>query len=304
MPYWVRKNMKRNWQTLALLGAIAIGVALPRLSGLAFLVRPLMMTMLFLAFLRLRLENVRFRRSHFLLLLASFAVAALSFLCLEPFDAELALAAFLIALTPTGTASPVMTGMIGGDPAYPAIMVLLTSLVQPVVISAVLPFLQAGRGIHGVADLIVPLVSTILIPFAAAAAVRLLLPAVKEGLGKHPLLSFGFWIVALVIVSATASDFILRSNAPALRIVEVGLLSFALCAVQFSLGRLIGGAKHRIEASQALGQKNTVFTIWVALNFINPFVALGPASYILWHNLWNARQIHKRSKELGAQEPA
>jgi hypothetical protein len=49
------------------------------------------------------------------------------------------------------------------------------------------------------------------------------------------------------------------------------------------------------EASQSLGQKNTTFTIYLALTFANPLVALGPTCYVLWHSLWNSWQLHPQA---------
>ena len=69
-----------------------------------------------------------------------------------------------------------------------------------------------------------------------------------------------------------------------------------VCAANFALGRVIGGREFGREASQALGQKNTTFTIWLALTYASPLVALGPTCYVLWHNLWNSWQLHQAGK--------
>ena len=65
----------------------------------------------------------------------------------------------------------------------------------------------------------------------------------------------------------------------------------------FSLGYLIGRPDFSREASQALGQKNTTFTIYLALTYANPLVALGPTCYVLWHNLWNSWQLQRASRQ-------
>jgi hypothetical protein len=52
---------------------------------------------------------------------------------------------------------------------------------------------------------------------------------------------------------------------------------------------VIGAAK----AAQALGQKNNSFVIWIALTFSNPLVAMRPAFYILYHNIYNSWQIYR-----------
>ena len=50
------------------------------------------------------------------------------------------------------------------------------------------------------------------------------------------------------------------------------------------------------EGSQCLGQKNTTFTIYLALAYTSPVVALGPTFYVLWHNLWNSWQLHRAAR--------
>ena len=64
----------------------------------------------------------------------------------------------------------------------------------------------------------------------------------------------------------------------------------------FALGRWIGGREFPAEASQALGQKNTTFTIYLALTYASPLVALGPTFYVVWHNLWNSWQLHRAGR--------
>jgi BASS family bile acid:Na+ symporter len=56
---------------------------------------------------------------------------------------------------------------------------------------------------------------------------------------------------------------------------------------------VLGGREYPREASQSLGQKNTTLTIYLALAYANPLVALGPTCYVIWHNLWNSWQLHR-----------
>ena len=73
----------------------------------------------------------------------------------------------------------------------------------------------------------------------------------------------------------------------------IALVSFLLCAVNFTLGKMLGGKEFSRESSQTLGQKNTTLTIFLALSFGTPESALGPVFYVLWHNLWNAFQMFR-----------
>jgi len=109
--------------------------------------------------------------------------------------------------------------------------------------------------------------------------------------------SFSFWLLALLISSAKASDFLRNDiSASATAVIPIALVSLLLCAVNFSVGAILGGERFRQESSQSLGQKNNAFVIWVALTFINPLVAMGPTFYILYHNLYNSWQIYRFEK--------
>jgi BASS family bile acid:Na+ symporter len=73
----------------------------------------------------------------------------------------------------------------------------------------------------------------------------------------------------------------------------IAFVSLVICIVNFGLGALLGGREHWQEASQALGQKNLSFVIWIALTFVNPLVAMGPMFYILYHHSYNSWLIYQ-----------
>jgi BASS family bile acid:Na+ symporter len=97
----------------------------------------------------------------------------------------------------------------------------------------------------------------------------------------------------MFLITANASRF-LRDHAetPHLVLAQLAGISLLICVANFALGRWIGGKEFGREASQSLGQKNTAFTIYLALAYASPVVALGPTCYVIWHNLWNSWQLH------------
>ena len=71
--------------------------------------------------------------------------------------------------------------------------------------------------------------------------------------------------------------------------------------MQFWAGKKIGAAYGcKISAGQALGQKNTVFGIWMGYTFLDPVVSVSGGFYSLWHNCFNSWQLYRRRKELEA----
>ncbi len=72
------------------------------------------------------------------------------------------------------------------------------------------------------------------------------------------------------------------------------LVSLVCCALQFWAGRRIGRRYNdAITAGQALGQKNTVFIIWLGYTFFTPVTAVIGGFYSIWHNIVNTRQLYR-----------
>ena len=73
------------------------------------------------------------------------------------------------------------------------------------------------------------------------------------------------------------------------------LVSLILCALGYAIGYLLGGKRFQLEASSSLGQKHAMLTIWISLTYLNPFIAMGPTFYILYHHIMNAWLIIRHS---------
>lgn len=50
-------------------------------------------------------------------------------------------------------------------------------------------------------------------------------------------------------------------------------------------------------AGQAMGQKNTIFLIWMALTFMTPETAIVGGLYSVWHNLYNSWQLYRAARQ-------
>ena len=131
-------------------------------------------------------------------------------------------------------------------------------------------------------------------PLVLAWLIRRLHPAAARWPQHLGNLTFSAWVTAIFLITANASEFLHhQTQLSSTVLVEVAAVSLLICVVNFTVGRLIGGREFPREASQALGQKNTTFTIYLAMTYANPLIALGPTFYVLWHNLWNSWQLHR-----------
>jgi len=286
-------------RTLSILLSLGVGALLPQAHVAVWLVRYLIMTMLFLVFLQTRFSRDSLHRSHLLLLAANlgmgFAAFGLGHLL---YGREIALALFFAGITPTATAAPVIVGFLRGRVDYAIAAFLLTNLGISALLPLLLP-LVLGKATPDVFARVSGTVALVVfVPMAAAWLLRAVHPAASAWPKKLSNVSFGIWVTAMFLITANASQF-LRSQAglPSWLLFAIAGLSALVCACNFALGRWVGGQEFSREASQCLGQKNTAFTIYMAMTYASPLIALGPTFYVLWHNLWNSWQIHRLGKQ-------
>ena len=137
----------------------------------------------------------------------------------------------------------------------------------------------------------------VFLPMAVAWLVRTVHAPAATWPGKLRNVSFGMWVTAMFLITSNASDFLhAHADTPHVLLAKIALTTLTVCVVNFALGAVIGGRELRREASQSLGQKNTTFTIYLALAYASPVVALGPTCYVIWHNLWNSWQLHRAGR--------
>ncbi len=282
-------------RTLAILTAIVLGALLPQAYVAAWLIRWLVITMLFVVFLQTRVTRDAFHRTHAYLLAANLAIGAATWAAGYFIGGrDLALAAFFCGITPTATAAPVITGFLGGRVAFVVAAVLLSNLIIAALLPLMLPIVLGRPTPEAFGQVTTSVATVMFAPLLLAWLVRKLHPPAAAWPKKLGNLTFALWVTAIFLITANASHFFrTQIGLPRTLVAEVALASLVVCAASFSLGRLIGGRAFPREASQSLGQKNTTFTIYLALTYANPLVALGPTFYVLWHNLWNSWQLHR-----------
>ena len=125
-----------------------------------------------------------------------------------------------------------------------------------------------------------------------AAICRKFFPKSKNWPLKYSLLSLAVWSFQLFILSAIARQHFIDQpdESPSLVLAIVGI-ALIISILNFTLGKLVAPKRFKRECGQLLGQKNTTLSIYLALYFVHPLVALGPTFYILFHNAWNAYQM-------------
>lgn len=290
-------------RTTAILFAFTAGALFPQAHAASFLVRWLIMTMLFLVFLQTRFSRDSLRTSHLFLLLANIGMGFAGFgLGWLLGGRDLALALFFTGITPTATAAAVIVSFLKGRVDYVVAAFLLTNLVIAALFPLLLPLVMGQATPDVFTRVLEGVLIVVFLPMLLALLVRRVHPDSIQWPARLRNISFGLWLSAMFLIMANASDFLRsQSNIPHATLWLMGSASLFLCACNFALGRLIGGREFAREASQSLGQKNTAFTIYLAMTYASPLVALGPTFYVIWHNLWNSLQLHRART---ATEPA
>jgi BASS family bile acid:Na+ symporter len=286
---------------LGLLLAMMFGALVPQAHRFTFLIQYFLVIMLFFAFLDIEFKPEKFQKSVLWILLANAAVAFSSYLLLVPFDLTLALSAFMTAIAPTAIAAPVIIGFLHREVEYVVAAVLITNISSAVIVPLALPSLLGAEVQISVWEVLQPVLVVMFVPLILARLVPLLPHRAQATIRKGKTLSFPIWLVNLFIISANASNFLRSDNSNStVTLIAIALLSLLICVLNFSLGALLGGRHYWQEASQALGQKNLSFVIWIALTFINPLVAMGPMFYIVYHHMYNSWSIYQFEKRRNA----
>jgi BASS family bile acid:Na+ symporter len=294
-------QLKSVWKTqgkgFSLLLTMALGALLPQFHTLSFLIQYLLMVMLFFAFLDIEFKPRTFQKSVIWVLLANVAVAFISYAVFAQLDIMLALSAFMTAIAPTAIAAPVITGFIQKEVEYVVTAVLITNISSAVIVPLTLPFLLGAEVQISIWEVLQPVLVVMFVPLILARLASHLPSSTQEFIRVGRSFSFPIWLVNLFIISANASNFLRNENTDsAFTLITIALVSLVICIVNFGVGALLGGRRHWQEASQALGQKNLSFVIWIALTFINPLVAMGPVFYIAYHHLYNSWSIYQFEK--------
>jgi len=211
-------------------------------------------------------------------------------------------AAVLCIICPTASACAVVTGKLGGSMAGVVTYTIMINLLVAVLVPLFVPLIYPDSGIaFGVAmvKILSKVFPLLILPCICAWLVRYMLPTFHHWLTEFTYLSFYIWTFSLTLAIMMSTRAIMNSGCGLGIIGGISLASLICCAFQFWAGKTIGsryGA--RISAGQAMGQKNTVFAIWMGYTFLDPVVSVAGGTYSICHNIFNSWQLYRRRKYL------
>jgi BASS family bile acid:Na+ symporter len=269
-------------------------------NGIKIVQPALIFSMLYLSFCKIDFKQLRLRPWHGYLLLVQIGIMGLlsTLLHFLPHNnwfilLECSLACFIC---PTATASVVIVEKLKGNPATLLMYNILINLSVAVTVPIFIPlFVQNEVGFLETFTSIVKQVCPVLmIPLILARLTNRFLPTLRDKIRKAKDLAFYLWMVALALAMATASRAFAHTDIDALTVLGIMAITAFTCLLQFFIGRKIGKPfGDSISAGQALGQKNTVFVIWLAYTFMDPICAVAGGFYSIWHNTVNSIQLYR-----------
>ena len=265
----------------------------------------LLFLMLFVAFCKIKPTDLKPHRWHLWLLLTQcllFAAACAALWLYPSTGLRVIIEGFMLAIIcPTATACAVVTQKLGGDSAATTSYTIIINMVVALLCPLLLPVAQPQEGltffpafmviIHKVFPLLI-------VPLFLAWFVRYLMPSFHKRIVATKDLAFYMWAVSLAIAIAVTCKALAHSHESMWNVGGIAVVTLVACLFQFSFGKWIGSHYgKRMEAGQALGQKNTVFIIWLGYTFLSPITAAAGGFYSVWHNLVNSWQLYKKRKE-------
>lgn len=264
----------------------------------------LIFTMLFLTFLSIGPRDLHLRKWHLWHSLIQIALFGCLTLLLTYFaDGAWRLileSAMLCLLCPTATAAAVVTRKLDGNPADITTYTIIINIAIAIAAPALLPIAHPHEGLTFFPTfcvIISKVFPLLILPLVAAWLIRQFAPKIADVLRSYKDLPFYLWAVALAIAIAVTVKAIVHSQVPVGILLAMGVATIACCLLQFYLGKKIGSHYgESIEGGQALGQKNTVFIIWLGYTFLSPVTAVAGGLYSVWHNVFNSYQLYKKQK--------
>lgn len=275
------------------------------LSVIEVLQPVLLFIMLFVAFCKIKPTDLKPHRWHLWLLLTQclLFIAACLFLWAYPTSgARVIVEGFMLAIIcPTATACAVVTQKLGGDSAATTSYTIIINLVVALLCPLLLPVAHPQPGLTFLPAFMViinKVFPLLIVPLFLAWFVRYLMPSFHKRIVATKDLAFYMWAVSLAIAIAVTCKALAHSHESLWNVGGIAVVTLVACLFQFTFGKWIGSHYgKRMEAGQALGQKNTVFIIWLGYTFLSPITAAAGGFYSVWHNLVNSWQLYKKRKE-------
>ena len=283
-----------------------------RLGPVLDVLMPVMVFLtLLITFCKVDFHQMRLHRWHLGVLAAQLLLVALNigiifYVEADPQQKLLWEAVLTCIIGPSAAAAPVVVGKLGGNISTMTTYTLISAFLSALLIPVVFPLLEQTVHVDFLKALLIILEKVsmvLLLPLALGWLIQHYVEPLRRWVVSQPNLSFYSWAVSLSITTGITVKNIVHSQSSVLLLLLIAVATLVLCFVQFIIGRGIGrwlGERQRVgngtsgievNAGQALFQKNTGLSIWVAYMYLSPVASIGAGCYVLWQNIINSIEI-------------
>ncbi len=287
---------------LMVLSFIVGGIFHAEISSFGWLLPIGITVMLSITFLGLDVEQLRLRRMHIAVLLSLQVVWVLAWLAAKALgNAALAESVYYCGAAPIASAAPIIVHLLRGNVGFITTAMVLSQIVFGVLTPFVLPVIVHSPDLSytELMLMVAKQIGLVLgVPAAAAAILRQIYPPCKQWSTRLKDVSLGIWNLNLIVVSAIGTQRIMQMDYSLMDMLPMVLGAMVVCAVGFLAGYRLGYPELKRECSQALGQKNTILTLYIAgQSYATPLAYIGPVCYVFCHNMANAIQLSLAARE-------
>lgn len=262
----------------------------------------LIFLMLFFSYVKIQLNNMRFRTFHFILLAIQILGSIGIYLLLRPLSEQIAQGASICIMAPTATAAIVVGGMLGANTAMMASYTMFCNFAIALMAPIFFSYVGVQTDWHfweSFGTICLKVIPILIFPFLTALFMRKTAPRFTKKIAAVKNLSFYLWLIALMIITGRIVVIIQGQETSHYHIdfILAGI-SLVICLCQFLLGRKIGSRYGEVvTGGQSLGQKNTILAIWMAQTYLDPVASIAPATYVLWQNIVNSYQLWRKERK-------
>ena len=255
---------------------------------------------LLITFCKVDFHQMRLHRWHLGVLLAQLLLVSLNIGIIfyvedDPQQKLLWEAVLTCIIGPSAAAAPVVVGKLGGNISTMTTYTLISAFLSALLIPVVFPLLEQTVHVDFLSALLIILEKVsmvLLLPLALGWLIQHYVEPLRRWVVSQPNLSFYSWAVSLSITTGITVKNIVHSQSSVSLLLLIAVSTLVLCFVQFAIGRGVGRwLGEKINAGQALFQKNTGLSIWVAYMYLSPVASIGAGCYVLWQNIINSLEI-------------
>ena len=304
---YLTQRLKKYNRSIVLPFAMAAAVLFhPYCSMVYFLAPYLVFTMLFMAYTAIDVMNMRISKLDLRRLLAQtiLVVGCYEVMKLCGLTKVLCDSVLVCILTPVAASVVVVSCALGASRETVTTFTILDNLYIALLAPALFTLMGRGDEMSYWASfwkILCRIAPQIVFPFFAALLTQSMFPKFNAFVVNHKSKSLYVWALTLTIILGKTFSDLIESKQWGIAGIQA-LLSAALCALLFAAGKQIGTLrKEKIAGGQLLGQKNTSFGIWMAIEYLSPLAAVAPAIYSVWQNFFNSWQMFQHDRRGGKE---